>query len=367
MEVKNIMLKRETLFSKYASYEKDAYRLKPYKEDIRPTYFRDIDRIIHTKSYTRYMDKTQVYTGVFNNHITKRMVHVQLVSKIARTIGRALSLNEDLIEAIGLGHDLGHTPIGHIGEEILSEISIKNNEGPFMHNVQSVRLLMDIENVNLNVQVLDGILCHNGEWIIDKYQPISKTKDDFLNDYYSCYKDKSYGKKLVPMTLEGCVVRVSDVIAYLGRDIEDAITLKKLDPSTIPDEIASVIGRTNSEIINTIILDIIENSLNKPYIKISDDVFKAMDDLKSFNYTHIYNKANSKERIDEYKVMFNTLFDYNLNNLKTNNFDANIYKVFLNIMDDNYNKNTTNERKVIDYISGMTDDYFFNEYKECTV
>ena len=172
MNIKNNMLKYEKNLNKYASKDKDAIRLNPIKEDIRPNYFRDIDRIIHSLSYTRYSDKTQVFSNNENDHISRRIIHVQLVNKIARTIGRALKLNEDLIEAIALGHDLGHVPFGHTGERILNKISIENNEGIFMHNVQSVRTLMHIENKglgrNITIQVLDGILCHNGEKLLKK-------------------------------------------------------------------------------------------------------------------------------------------------------------------------------------------------------
>jgi dGTPase len=180
-------------------------------------------------SYLRYADKTQVFTFNENDHISKRMIHVQLVSKIARTIGRNLGLNEDLIEASSLGHDLGHVPFGHVGEAILNKISLENNEGYFNHNIESVRLLMDIEQNgkgrNLTLQVLDAIMCHNGELPIKKYCPKIKTKEEFLKEYNDSYKEKDYIKKLRPMTLEGCVVRVSDIIAYIGKDIEDAITL----------------------------------------------------------------------------------------------------------------------------------------------
>src|SRR5574344_893990 len=242
MNIKEVMLKRETLYSPYAAFDKDAIRLKPFVPDMRPNYSRDIDRIIHSASFTRYMDKTQVFSFKENDNIQTRMVHVQLVSKIARTIGRALSLNEDLIEAIALGHDLGHVPYGHIGERFLNEISLKHNEGYFNHNVQSVRNLMVIENngegLNLSVQVLDGILCHNGELELQEYRPKKKTTEDFLNDYNNCYNVPKYVKTLVPMTLEGCVVRLSDIIAYLGRDIEDAEKLGLFNKKDIPKEIS---------------------------------------------------------------------------------------------------------------------------------
>lgn len=219
MDIKKNMLKNETYLCKYASFNKDAIRFKKEeKTDIRPEYFRDIDRIIHSMNYSRYINKTQVFTKPHNDHVSTRMIHVQLVSKVARTIGRALLLNEDLIEAAALGHDLGHTPFGHFGESVLNEISLKYNEGYFMHNVQSVRNMMFVENHgkghNLTIQVLDAFLCHNGELVQNEYRPVKKTKEEFLEQYEACYKDKDMAKHLIPMTLEGCVVRISDVIAY---------------------------------------------------------------------------------------------------------------------------------------------------------
>jgi dGTPase len=367
MEIKDIMLKREQLYSKYAALDKDAIRLKPYTPDIRPNYFRDIDRIIYDPSYTRYMNKTQVFSLVTNDHISKRMTHVQLVSKIARTIGRALSLNEDLIEAIALGHDLGHVPFGHAGEKILNEISLKNNEGYFNHNSQSVRDLMSLEDngegKNITIQVLDGILCHNGELELKEYKPQKKTPSEFLNDYKKTYKIEGYNKNLIPMTLEGCVVRISDIIGYLGRDIEDAIRLNIITNDNIPSSITKVLGNNNHDIINTIIMDIINNSLNKPYLKMSDNIFKALIDLKKFNYENIYNKANNKETLDNYQLMYNTLFNNFLDDINNKNEKSSIYLEFLSHMNNNYLNNTTNARKVIDYIAGMTDDYFIKQYK----
>ena len=167
-KLKEIMLNYENNLGKYASYNKDAIRFKKQEDDIRSNYSRDTDRILHSLSYTRYINKTQVFTNNQNDHISTRMMHVQLVSKIARTIGRALSLNEDLIEAISLGHDIGHVPYGHTGERILNDISLKYDNTYFMHNVQSVRNLMYVEEKNLTVQVLDGILAHNGMCCKDK-------------------------------------------------------------------------------------------------------------------------------------------------------------------------------------------------------
>jgi len=354
--------------SPYASQNKEAIRFSDETRDIRTPYFRDIDRIIYSLSYTRYIDKTQVFSNISNNdHISKRMTHVQMVSKIARTIGRALGLNEDLIEAAALGHDLGHTPFGHVGESLLNKISLENDEGYFNHNVQSVRLLMNLENHgygnNISLQVLDAILCHNGELVQKEYSYESKTKEEFIEQYNSCYIDKEIIKKLKPMTLEGAVVRISDVIGYIGRDIEDALRLGVLKKEELPKNVVEVLGNTNKEIINTVIMDIIENSINKPYIKMSDEVSKAIIDLKQFNYDKIYSKANSKKKLEEYETMFRYLFKKYVEEINSNDYSANIFKNYLNDMNDDYKEKTTPERKAIDYISGMTDDYFMLQYK----
>ena len=366
MNIKDNMLKNEIRLSNYACLDKDALRLKEQEKDIRPNYYRDIDRIIHSLSYTRYSDKTQVFSNVNNDHISRRIIHVQLVSKIARTIGRALNLNEDLIEAIALGHDLGHVPFGHTGEAILNKISLENNEGIFMHNVQSIRNLMYVENngngSNLTIQVLDGILCHNGEKLLNKYEYKEKDINDFLNDYETCYKDKNYSKTLLPMTLEACVVRISDIIGYIGRDLNDAIEMNKINKNDIPKKIKNTLGCNNREIVNTLILDIINNSYDKNYIMLSDKVYNALNELIKFNYENIYFKANTKEELDNYEIMFKTIFEKCIYILENNLREYNIYQYFLKNMNNEYINNNTKARIVIDYIAGMTDSYFINEY-----
>lgn len=360
------LLKNEENMSMYATKSSDGVRLKEFKEDIRPNYFRDIDKIIYSHCYSRYIDKTQVFSFKNNDHITKRIIHVQLVSKIARTIGRALNLNEDLIEAISLGHDVGHVPFGHVGESILNEISLKYLDESFKHNVQSVRNLMVLENngkgINLCVQVLDGILCHNGEKLQKIYNYKHKTTEEFIKEYNKCYTKEKFD--LVPMTLEGCVVRLSDVIGYLGRDIEDAITLGIIDKEDIPINIRKKLGENNSSIISLIINDIIINSINKPYIKLSDEYYNLMNELLDFNYKNIYAKAYTNDEKNKIKEMFNDIYKSYLTDLETNNINSSICKVFLNEMNEEYKNNTSNERIVIDYISGMTDDFFVNEYNK---
>lgn len=352
-----------------ACKDSDAIYLNVEEErDFRTPFFRDIDRILYSLSFQRYMDKTQVFSFKDNDHLTKRMIHVLYVSKIARTIGRELGLNEDLIEAGALGHDLGHTPFGHVGEAILNEISVRAGCGYFNHNVHSVRLLMSIENhgmgKNITLQTLDAILCHNGELVMGKYEPRwNKTKEEFLSDYEKTYKDRRVSLELIPMTLEGCVVRISDLIAYLGRDIDDAIRMNLLKWSDVPNSITSVLGFSNREIVNTIINDVINNSKGKKYIKLSDDVYKAISDLKDFNYKNIYAKAYTVEEKSMLKTMLNTLYETYMSDLENNNQDSNIIKSYLNNMSIEYKKNS-NERIVIDYIAGMTDDYTLKEYNK---
>ena len=365
-EIKNNM-NRDKYLSSLACKNSDAIRFKEVDSDIRPPYLRDADRIIYSLSYTRYIDKTQVFSNVNNDHISKRMTHVQMVSKIARTIGRALNLNEDLIEAAALGHDIGHVPFGHTGESILNKISLENNCGYFNHNIQSVRDFMYLESngegLNLTVQVLDAIMCHNGEIEQKEYRPMTnKTTEQFLKEYENSYVDKEQNKKMVPMTLEGCVVRISDIIAYLGRDIEDAIRLGMLTIDDIPSSIKDVLGSTNSKIINTLIMDIIKNSYNKNYLELSDDVFNALSELKKFNYVNIYAKATDSDTKNYWEECFRKVFNYYLNNI--NNKDTIIYKDYLSSMSDNYLNNTSDARKVIDFIAGMTDDYLIKCSKD---
>ena len=363
--IKN-MNKNDKLLSEYACSNNKGIRIVYEENDIRPCYLRDADRIIYSLTYLRYIDKTQVFSTVKNDHISKRISHVNMVSKIARTIGRALNLNEDLIEAASLGHDLGHCPFGHVGESILNKLSLENHEGYFNHNVQSVRCLMNLENeghgLNITLQVLDAILCHNGEFEIQKLTTKEKNFDKFLEEYKKTYHEENICRTLKPMTLEGCVVRISDIIAYIGRDIEDAIRLGVITSEDIPENIKNVLGSDNRTIINTLIMDIIYNSIDKNYIKMSDKVFAALKELKKFNYENIYSKANDEKRINEYKEMFKILFYKYISDIENKNVKSNIYKDFLNNKCAEYIKNNSTVRKVIDYISGMTDDYFINEY-----
>lgn len=365
---KGNFLNKEKYLSKYATKSSDAIRLREEDDsDIRPPYFRDIDRIMYSLSYTRYLDKTQVFTRSGNDHVSKRITHVQLVSKVARTIGRALNLNEDLIEAIALGHDIGHTPLGHTGEAILNEISLKELNEYFAHNIQSVRHLNYVEKdgrgLNLCIQVLDGIMCHNGEILNPVYEPQEKDAKEVIREYEEAYHDLKKANQNRPMTLEGCVVRISDVIGYIGRDIEDAIMIGKIKRSEIPENIVSVLGCTNKDIINTIITDIIENSMDKPYIKMSNEVYKALLDLKDFNYKHIYNYSFTKEEKEKYRDGMVRIYNRYLKDIETNNQNSVIFR-FLETQKEEYMDNTSSKRMVIDFIAGMTDEMFLREIEK---
>ena len=191
---------------------------------IRTAFIRDIDKIMHCPFYNRYADKTQVFSFYKNDDITRRALHVQLVSRIARTIGKALNLNLDLIEAIALGHDIGHTPFGHAGERFLDELYYEHTGRHFSHNIHSVRVLDKIYPCNLSLQTLNGIASHDGEMELSEYRPKELNNfNDFDEQIEACYIDKDNVKKLLtPSTLEGCVMRISDIIAYLGKDRQDA-------------------------------------------------------------------------------------------------------------------------------------------------
>jgi len=367
-EIKKNMALRNENIKPYATKDSEAYRFREETDDdFRTPYYRDVDRIVYSLSYTRYMDKTQVFTFEDNDNISKRMTHVQMVSKIARTLGRALRLNEDLIEAAALGHDIGHVPFGHVGERILNKISLENNEGYFNHNIQSVRTLMFLEKngkgLNLTLQTLDAIMCHNGELELKEYRPRKKTKEEFLEEYEKSYKDPNMIYQLVPMTIEGCVVRISDIIAYIGRDVEDAIRMGVITMDEVPREVLDVLGTRNTEIINTINVDLLEHSMNKDYICMSDEVFNAIKSLKKFNNEHIYSKVNTKEQLEFYEKVFRVVFNQCLKDVEENNQEGRIFKYFLGDMNEEYLKNTTPARKAIDYITGMTDDFILTEYK----
>ncbi|MBW1739548.1 MAG: HD domain-containing protein [Deltaproteobacteria bacterium] len=370
-QIKESLNEQEMRFlSPLAAHSKDAIRRFP-EERIetghRQNYAVDSDRILHSLAYTRYIDKTQVFYLVDNDHITHRVLHVQLVSKISRTIGRFLGLNEDLIEAIALGHDIGHCPFGHDGEGYLSRLCEAHGIGPFQHNLQSVRFLEKIERKgrgwNLTLQVLDGIMCHDGEIHSHELSP-DRDKTFARFDEEMARKGADPSLPLTPMTLEGCVVRMADTISYIGRDIEDAIRLNLIERRQLPRMCVERLGDTNGTIVYTLVTDLIKSSFQRPAIAFSQAISEALKMLKEFNLNHIYLNPKIKPDSHKIKALFELLFERYLRDLQQGNEDAIIFREYLDDMSEDYLLNSKPEEIVRDFIAGMTDQYFLKQCPE---
>jgi dGTPase len=370
-ELKGLLDRQENeILSPLAVRNADGIRRMPDERmdsGYRQAFSVDVDRILHSLAYARYIDKTQVFYLVKNDHITHRVLHVQLVSKIARTIGRFLNLNEDLIEAIALGHDIGHTPFGHDGENFLSEICRNHGIGYFHHNLQSVHFLEKVERKgegwNLCLQTLDGILGHDGEIHSEKLLPATD-KTFGIMDREITAKKNDPKTVLIPMTLEGCLVRMADTISYIGRDIEDAIRLKLIHRSDLPQESVSLLGDTNGTIVFNLVTDIICSSRGKPYLAFSPEVSEALKHLKSFNYEHIYMNSRIKKHTRRIKKLFEMLFEIYFEDLNNRRESSVIFSQFLKDMKQNYIQNHQPAEIVRDFISGMTDQYFLDQCPE---
>lgn len=294
---------------------------EPREEDVRTCYQRDIDRIVHSKSFRRLMHKTQVFLRPEGDHYRTRMTHTLEVARIAGTITRALGLNEDLAEAIAMGHDLGHTPFGHAGEAALSECWGK----PFRHNEQSLRVVdyleKDGQGLNLTHEVRLGILGHTGEYW--------------------------------PETLEGQIVRRSDQIAYVNHDIDDAIRAGILSNGDIPGAISAVLGDTHSVRINTLVTDTIRTSREAGKVCLSPEVDKALKDLRSFMFERVYRNPVAKGEESKARAMLKRLFEYYITHPEALPEDFQPQLSFDGM-----------ERTVCDYIAGMTDNYAVDKYTE---
>jgi len=308
--------------SRYATFSSNSKgRAVPEEKcPIRTDFQRDRDRIIHSKSFRRLKHKTQVFISPEGDHYRTRLTHTLEVSQIARTISKALKLNEDLTEAIALGHDLGHTPFGHAGEEILNNICSFG----FKHNEQSLRVVEVLENgvgLNLTFEVKDGILNHRG------------------------------GSS--PSTLEGQVVQFADKIAYINHDIDDAIRANILKESDLPQKCLKILGYSKRERINTLIVDIIKNSIDKPKINMSSEVYEAMIELRSFLFENVYIGSEAKRDENKAKYVIEELF-YNFMS-KPEMLPADV-QAQISV----YGK----ERSIVDYIAGMTDRYAIKKFYE---
>ena len=367
--------KKDHYQNPYRCNDEDIIR-RDKKHDMpniwRPAFVRDIEKIMHLPYYNRYADKTQVFSFYNNDDITRRALHVQLVSRIARNIGAVLGLNLDLIEAIALGHDIGHTPFGHAGERFLDELLRKETGRSFNHNVQSARVLDKLFARNISLQVLDGALCHNGEFEMQEYRPDwNKNFEQYDKEIESCYTDGGSAiKSLVPMTLEGCVVRICDMIAYVGKDRQDAITAKIIDKNyKFSNEI---IGSQNAAIINNLTVDIIENSYGKDYIQLSEQAYKDLKTSKKENFEVIYFNDKINSKYDEIiKPMFKEVYYALLEQLKSKEENSIIYRHHIKFIQEalkyykefDYLKEEPNQI-VADYIASMTDDYFIDLHKK---
>lgn len=294
--------------------------------DLRPVYQRDRDRILHSKSFRRLKDKTQVFLSPEGDHYRTRLTHTLEVSQNARTIAKALRLNEDLVEAIALGHDLGHTPFGHAGERALDRICPFG----FTHNEQSVRVVETLEKdgkgLNLTWEVRDGILNHQ--------------------------------TKCMPSTLEGKIVRLSDKIAYIHHDCDDAIRAKILSNSDIPAHICKVLGYSTTDRLDRFIHDIITSSQDKDDICMSEEVAGAMMDLRKFMFENVYTNHKAKSEESKAEKLVETLYDYYLNHVDE------LPKDYISLMEQN---GDLPWRVVCDYVSSMTDRFAINKYNELFV
>lgn len=314
----------EQNFSKNASLSKASKGREIYEVpcSLRTEYQRDRDRIIHSKAFRRLMHKTQVFISP-GDHYRTRLTHTLEVSAIARTIARGLRLNEDLTEAIALGHDLGHTPFGHSGEKVIN--NILNKQGlHFFHNEQSLRVVEKLEKngqgLNLTFEVRDGILGHSG-------------------------------KSRMPITLEGQIVRISDRVAYLNHDIDDAVRGGILKEQDLPKDEIEVLGKTNSTRINKMVESIIYSSEGKNIISMDKNVQAAMDSLRNYMFDHVYINSKAKEEETKVERLLTELFDHYLEN--ENDLPMEYHN--------NGNELIVN---VVDYISGMTDSYAIKIFKE---
>ncbi|MCR1839417.1 deoxyguanosinetriphosphate triphosphohydrolase [Murimonas intestini] len=317
-------LREEEYFSPFASLSRNSRGRDVFEEqcDIRPVYQRDRDRILHSKAFRRLKHKTQVFLTPQGDHYRTRLTHTLEVSQTARTIARALRMNEDLTEAIALGHDLGHTPFGHSGESALNEVCPLG----FTHFEQSLRVVELLEKkgrgLNLTWEVRDGILNH-----------------------------RTAGS---PSTLEGKIVRLSDKIAYINHDIDDAERAGILTEEEIPLEYRRILGYTIRERLNTLIHDIVRNSEGRPDIIMSPHMEKAMQDLRHFMFEHVYKNPKAKSEESKAKNMLRELYGYYSRHL-----DA-MPAEYLELID----RGEAEERVVCDYIAGMTDQYSMARFSE---
>jgi dGTPase len=360
--------------SPYRFKNEDVVRRINYAHDeatlARPAFVRDIEKLLNIPAYNRYADKTQVFSFTESDEISRRGLHVQLVSRVARGIGSLLGLNNDLIEAIALGHDVGHTPFGHAGERFLSACYHEHTGRYFNHNVHSVRVLDQLYRRNMSLQTLDGVLCHNGEFAQQTLKRGTTSTFEELDDLVeACTEDEQVIGSLRPSTLEGCVVRVSDMIAYLGKDRQDALAMGVIPSYDVFD--SSIIGTNNAQIINNLTVDIVNNSYGKDTISMSEEVFRDLKQAKRQNYEIIYLKEgmiNDTENIVE--EMFAEMYEKLLADLRVGHLESPIFQHHVKRLCESSRTlnpetylQTDPHQIVVDYLASMTDSYFVAVYE----
>ncbi|MBR5371423.1 MAG: HD domain-containing protein [Oscillospiraceae bacterium] len=336
----------------------------------RMPFSKDADKILNSLFYSRYADKTQVFSFYRNDDLSRRALHVQLVSRIARNIGAVLGLNADLIEAIAIGHDMGHTPFGHAGERALHALFHARTGRCFRHNLHSVRVLDAMIPYNISMQTLDGILCHNGELPLAEYTPRPLSGfAAFDQRTEECTLDENGDKKLIPMTLEGCLVRICDMLAYLGKDRQDAIRAKLIPSEDIFSQ--TVVGRANAEVINNLEVNLIQESYGKPYLRLDDAHFEALKTLKKENYEQIYLRESVQQQVQSSIVpMMEQLYERIRADAAAHTKDSCLYRHhILPVMEkqkwyptDVPYADTDPDQLTVDFIAAMTDDYFVDYY-----
>ncbi len=355
--------------SSYACADASSIRRAPAERDrdtvMRPSFLRDAEKILHLPAYNRLAGKTQVFSFRANDGLCRRGLHVQLVARVARDIGRALGLNTDLIEAIALGHDIGHTPFGHAGEHFLNDVYHARTGRWFFHNVQSVRVIDVLGGRNVSLQTLDGVLCHNGEFEQQSFETSGLAEfDTFDRVVASCWEngDNAIGS-LRPMTLEGCVVRISDIIAYVGKDRQDAIRAGLLDEESFDDGMG---GGYNAWALSAFVADVVENSVGKDHIEMSEAGFLELARAKRENYAKIYGSAEvNGDFSNEVAELFESLYIHELEALKRGDENSAIFANHilptqrrLSFYGQDYEWEDDPDQTVVDFISAMTDDYF---------
>ena len=341
-------------------------------KDFRSEFARDRDRILYSGGFRRYVGKTQVvyFASQFDEHITNRAIHTIQVSQISRTIGRLLRLNLDLIEAIALGHDLGHPPFGHDGEDFLDELCSEYGIGHFRHNIHGLYYVDRIANcnrgMNLTFQVRDGLLFHDGESYLDRLTPCREREEKAIENYVlRCSQGDP--PDWIPSTLEGCVVRMCDTVAYVGQDIEDAARMGILKKESIPRALVDCLGNTNSQIINSLVSDIVDSSLDQDTIQLSPRVAESFRRLREFNHNRIYGHSEIRREKQRIQRAFRMLFEHFLHELEKDKTGSIIFEHFLNNRSKEYMEVTSHPEKVRDYLTTMTDRYFTKVFAELYV